>query len=500
MSISFVGAQGNAGTTVTIPAHEAGDLILLLAFKDGSAAPITTPAAGGTVPSWVSIAFVGQNFYSYNFRFAIATASNTTSGTWTSATEVLCLIYRGTKAIGSRGSANGINNVIIYPARTLNRANGTSWVVGVAGHRNANNVEKAPTGMTNRVATGTEIAGHDTNGPVSSWISRSVTVSHSLGWRSTTVELRDASLVLDGDTGNYSLTGQNATLTKGITLNNYTLLGDVGNFTLAGNAVNLIRNYHIAATTGTFSFIGNAATLAKSTLEAIEPDNGQFALAGNDATLRKNYLLNVSTGTFAATGRQATLRHDSKAEADTGTFALTGGTPALLLGRFLSGGSGTFIETGQPVAFRRTWTISAIAGSFALTGNPAALTKISAYEIDPVVGSFALNGQPAQLAHSQNLPVDAGIFTFSGNDAAFARSGNIDALSAQFIISGNNINLARALLLDAGTSSIVLNGLDVALEQNAALILSAGAAAFSLVGSNATLVKSGSRRRIVFIF
>lgn len=423
MSISFVGAQGNAGTTVTIPAHEAGDLILLLAFRDGSTAPITTPAAGGTVPSWVSIAFVGLNFYSYNFRYAIATASNTTSGTWTSATEVLCLIYRGTKAIGSSGSANGINNVITYPARTLNRANGTSWVVGVAGHRNASNVEQAPTGMTNRVATGTEIAGHDTNGPVSSWISQTVTVNTSLGWRSTTVELRDASLVLDGDTGNYSLTGQNATLTKSITLNNYTLLGDVGNFTLTGNAVNLVRNYHIAAATGTFSFIGNAATLAKSTSEAIEPDNGQFALAGNDATLRKNYLLNVSTGIFSVAAQPVTLRHNPRIEADAGIFALTGGTPALLLGRFLSGGSGTFIETGQPATFRRTWAIRPDAAAFALTGNPAALTRIGAYEIDPILASFALTGNAAQLSRSRIFAADTGSFVLTGAAATLVKSG-----------------------------------------------------------------------------
>ena len=135
-----------------------------------------------------------------------------------------------------------------------------------------------------------------------------------------------------------------------------------------------------------------------------------------------------------------------------------------------------------------------------MSGNNAAFAISRNIEASP--GSFVFTGNSVNLSKVRNIVIsaDRGIFAFDGNNAAFARSRNVDALAGQFIVSGNNINLARALLLNAGTGSIIFNGLDVSLQEIDALTLSAGLASFSLVGRDAVLVKSGTRRRNVLIF
>lgn len=351
MAISFVGAQGNTGTTVTIPTHQAGDLILLFAYKDGSATSIGTPTAGGTVPSWISINFGGSSLNSTNFRYAVATASNTTSGTWSTATEIFCLVYRGTKAIGASAAANNTTNVISYPELTLNRANGTSWVVGVAGHRSATNVEQAPTGMTNRVSSGTEAAGHDTDGTVSSWSTQTVTVNASSGWRSVTVELRDASLALSAEPGNYSLAGQNATLTKSVAPNNYALPVDAGSFALTGGDAVLTQAKKLSVDTGAFNLTGNDVVLTKTAESELNVSIGTFNLTGNNVALTKAYALAPAIGAYALTGYDSSITRERTTFAEVGIFAFTGLPSDLQLSKTynINSDAGVFSLIGLPV-------------------------------------------------------------------------------------------------------------------------------------------------------
>lgn len=519
MTVSFIGAQGNAGTTVTIPAHQVGDLILIFAYRDASNTAPTTPAAGGTVPTWVLIGSDGANTNSTNFRYAVATATNTTSGTWTNATELLCLVYRGASIGAAAGTGANNTTTINYPALTLNRTNNTSWVVGVAGHKTATNVDLAPGAMVNRVSTGTEAAGHDTNATVTTWASTNVTVNASSAYRSWVVELRDKSLVDNATVGTFTLTGNAADLRH-----NPKIDGGTGAFTLTGNAADLRHNTRIDGGTGAFSLTGNDATLTEAgTAKSITAVVGTFSLTGNDATLKKGYSLAADAGTFTVAGQPATLRHNPRIEANTGSFALTGGEPALLHGRYLSGGAGTFIETGQPATFRRTWAIGANTGTFNLTGNPASLTEINAYEINPVVGTFVATGQPAQLAQSQSLPVEAGTFQLTGNPATlteqagaqFVADTGVFALAGQsvtlninrvataqvgtFSLSGQDaaFKVGRALLADAGVFN--LTGNSITLTEAGDFELNANTGAFILSGLPAALVKT-SRRRNVLIF
>jgi protocatechuate 3,4-dioxygenase beta subunit len=187
-SISFVGANSAAGNTVTIPAHQVGDLMIIYAYRNGNATPPGSPSG------WTDIGTpAGSQNQSDHTGYRFATSTSDTSGTWTNATNMVVLVYRGidsTTPIGGDSvaqSPNAASNVISYPAVTMSVTDGSSWVVGLAGHRTATNVNVAPTGMTNR--TGTVVAGHDTNVGVTAWSLHTVTVNASSSWRARTIEI-----------------------------------------------------------------------------------------------------------------------------------------------------------------------------------------------------------------------------------------------------------------------------------------------------------------------
>jgi|GEM_PF-1480114 len=189
--IFFAGANSIAGTSVSIPAHQNGDLIVMFAYRDGS------NTAPGLPSGWINIGTAGgANSNSSRLAYRVATGSGTTSGTWNNATELTTHVYRGHNSatpIGVNGNTGTAGTTITYPNLSLSITNGTSFVVGFAGHRSTDtNVRNAPSGMVNRIsATGSgNVAGHDTNGGVPSWSSTGVSVGGTFsGWRARTLEI-----------------------------------------------------------------------------------------------------------------------------------------------------------------------------------------------------------------------------------------------------------------------------------------------------------------------
>jgi len=379
MSISFVGAQGAAGTTVTIPAHQVGDMILIFAYRDGSNTAPTTPTAGGTVPTWTLISSAGASTNSANFRYAVATATTTTSGTWTNATETICLVYRGTKLVGVNGANTSASTIISYAGLALQRTDGSSWVVGCAGHRTATNVELAPTGMTNRISSGTEAAGHDTNG--SSWtITRTVTVNANSGWRAVTVELRDATVVLTAAAGSFNDTFIDAALERGFYLN---------------------------ASARAYTHTGNAAILTK---------------AGS-----VNKVITADVGTFTELGKDAGLIHAARLTADKGTYTENGVAATLRHAAVIVAAKGTFTETGNPAGLRHLAILVAEKATYTLTGNPADLHYVPGIDINGDVGQFLVSGNAATLRKSYIL-------------VAASRQFNVNGISVNIIYVPNVVN------------------------------------------------------------
>lgn len=191
MSITRIGSATGV-TSATLPAHQAGDLIVAFAYRDGSN---TAPA----LPSgWTGLQSGGGSTNAGRLAYKIAASSAESATGFTNATSLIVVVYRATGTIGIGASAQngGSSTSVAYPALTLTGSAGNSWVIGFAGHRSTNTaLETAPSGMVNfaSVADATdEAAGHDTNGTVSSWTAQSVSVGGtSSGWRAVAVEITE---------------------------------------------------------------------------------------------------------------------------------------------------------------------------------------------------------------------------------------------------------------------------------------------------------------------
>ena len=188
--ITYVASATSGATTITIPVHQVGDLMIMLAHRENN-----TPA---TVPlGWTSIVSSGGGNLSSVLAYRIATATNDSSGTWTNAQILAVHIYRGQSTstpIGANALSNGNGTVVTYPGLTLTQNNGSSWVIGFAGHRRTNTtLESPPTGMVNRtnfVSAASEAAGHDTSAGVTTWNSTNVSVGGTAdSWRARTLEI-----------------------------------------------------------------------------------------------------------------------------------------------------------------------------------------------------------------------------------------------------------------------------------------------------------------------
>jgi len=175
---TLVGTNTASATTVTIPAHQANDIIIIEAVR-GATTFATLPAGYTNI---LTKASTSGSPVSMRIGWKVATSTSDTSGTWTNASELVCHVYRpgaGKRlTIGASASNTSANSTVDYPALTLMDTSGASWVAGfVACANTSEGIATAPTGMTNEstVAGATyAAAGHDTEGPVSSWSDQTV--------------------------------------------------------------------------------------------------------------------------------------------------------------------------------------------------------------------------------------------------------------------------------------------------------------------------------------
>lgn len=193
MPISYVGVA--AGTnSATLPSFESGDIAVCYAFRDGST---TNPTIPGTFTSITNTA--DGTTCSASIGWRRLAVGDTTTGTWTNASRVVVVVYRGCEPfitpVGGGANGAGTTNTVTYSAVTMSRANGTSWVIGFVGHRSVDTtVDSASiSGMTQRgggVDATAEAHAWDTNGGVSSWSSTNQTITGTAsGWVTRTVEL-----------------------------------------------------------------------------------------------------------------------------------------------------------------------------------------------------------------------------------------------------------------------------------------------------------------------
>jgi hypothetical protein len=194
-SPAILGIVGSAtGTnTCTIPAHQVGDLIVVFAFRDGNATAAALPSG------FTNILTKSGTSCSMRVGYKFATSTNDAAGTWTNATEVNAVVYRGasgrTLAIGASGSNAGTTNTLNFPALSVFDGSGASHVVASAGHRSTdqNLGTRVPSGMglvvDNLDATAEQTL-FETSLGATSWPSTNVNLTGTAsGWVSAVIEV-----------------------------------------------------------------------------------------------------------------------------------------------------------------------------------------------------------------------------------------------------------------------------------------------------------------------
>ncbi|WP_139061784.1 hypothetical protein [Tsukamurella pulmonis] len=96
--ITFEGATTSTTTTVTLPAHQAGDLIVIAAMRS-SATAASVPAG------WTDLGSRSQSVLSIRAGYRVATSAAETSGTWTNASRLHARVYRLPGALAASPTA-----------------------------------------------------------------------------------------------------------------------------------------------------------------------------------------------------------------------------------------------------------------------------------------------------------------------------------------------------------------------------------------------------------
>lgn len=188
MAITFVGANSAASTSVSIPAHQTGDLLIILATRQSSSPP-SLPAG------WTQIAAPQtSSFFSMLIGYRVATSNSETSGTWSNAGTTSVSVYRGVDSadpIGASATSGNVNNTFSYPGLTLQVNSGSSWVYRGLGYYNSG-TRNALSGFTQRSdQTGGTNRGvvYDTNAGVSSLSSATQPNSAFTWWVTASIEI-----------------------------------------------------------------------------------------------------------------------------------------------------------------------------------------------------------------------------------------------------------------------------------------------------------------------
>lgn len=170
--------------------------------------------------------------------------------------------------------------------------------------------------------------------------------------------------------------------------------------------------YTLTAAQGSFTLTGQAATLKRGL--SLTAAAGSFTHSGQAATLKRAIPLTASVGTFTLSGQAATLRVGRVVTAASGAFTETGQAASLLAARILPAGVGSIVLTGQDAGLLATgsYRLSASPGALTLTGQSAGLYRARLHTA--AVGTFALSGQAAGFRFTRVLAASVGALTLSG--------------------------------------------------------------------------------------
>ncbi|MEW6511894.1 MAG: hypothetical protein AB1428_13160 [Bacteroidota bacterium] len=196
-----VGQIAAESATVVIPTgHQAGDLLLVFAFRDGSVTNPSLPVG------WTNLLTPDGTSCSVRVAYRIAASSAESNAVFTNATATICHVYRSVKSdgvpVGTPVAAAGTTSPSTYSAVTQKGT--TSWFAAFQGHRSVDTttLTNPPTGMAlaaSNLGATCDVASFDTGRSYSgSYPSNTVAPGGTAsGWQTVVIEIRTAEFLLN---------------------------------------------------------------------------------------------------------------------------------------------------------------------------------------------------------------------------------------------------------------------------------------------------------------
>ena len=191
--INLIGADSALSTTITIPTHDVGDMLLMFAYRTGVTTPPTLP------DGWKNLDSGGSGLNGSRVAYKIAASDSETSGTWTNASGLIIHVYRTDgrwKAPEAESDGNyWASSTMKFP--DMPARPGGARFVRFAGQRTATDMlGSTPSGWIPIAGQSTRIRSMD-SGKVVKTTAHGVggdtqTVNTASSWRTVTVSLSDA--------------------------------------------------------------------------------------------------------------------------------------------------------------------------------------------------------------------------------------------------------------------------------------------------------------------
>jgi formate/nitrite transporter FocA (FNT family) len=202
MTVSFIGATSAEATSLTLPTHQAGDLLVMLFLRAAN--------SGVTVPSGWAVSeqqtATGGGSRAIGVAYRIATAAGTATGTFTNANMLTAAVFRddvnyivigGVAFTGS--STATVNYAALSSKNTINtslKVIGDSSVLMLYGAAltNGTTMQQTPSNCTtqhNAVLATYEAVLHTTNAAVASRTASSITADVSVVTSTYVAEIYD---------------------------------------------------------------------------------------------------------------------------------------------------------------------------------------------------------------------------------------------------------------------------------------------------------------------
>lgn len=519
MAISFIGSATGTNTA-TMPAHVAGDLLIVFA---GRSATGGISSGGG----WTGLSnLVGSISRMVAYKFAAS--SSEVVGTWAGADLLAVHVYRGVAAIGSIVDAS-INTAatISYGATPLQNVS-TSWLAGYGfALSTTSNIDTPPTGLTavaQALSASSELGTFHSGGVFSGdWPSRSVSLGSSVNRFGYIVELVATPRSISSNGGTYATSGANTPI---IRQSNISFVGAAnGTNTVAlpahqeGDLIilaawNTGNTSSIATVSGYTSVFGSTAggsryrklmyKIAESSSETIPAmGNCTICAASVYRGTRQGEAVGTpavnSTTTSTATYNQVSLT--ASLDAPSSWVGLVGIAYASSSSPIETPPSGCVnrtngIVSSSEIAFHDTnggvgvFAAKSVSLGVSTARDTMAFEILSPFNIvmstDP--GSYAISGADAAVVRSYTVTADPGSYMLSGADTPFIQSLLISADPGSYAISGANstIDVGRYIIADPG--SYAISGANTALVRS--LLMSADPGSYSLSGAATGVFRS----------